>query len=111
MDERDGEAVHAGSRMLVDQLGALTGEAVELRGEVVHLEGDMVHPGTAAVEEPADRRVGLERAEELDPGRADAQEGGVDALVGQRLAMLQLGAEEPAVGLDGLVGSVTATPR
>ena len=50
-----------------------------------------------------DRRVGAERAEQLDAPVADAQRHGLDALVGERLAMLELGAEEAPVAVDGLV--------
>ena len=49
--------------------------------------------------------------EELDPALADAHRGRLDTLGGDRVAMLQLGAEDALVRLDGLVESSTATPR
>ena len=54
-------------------------------------------------EESADGRVLAERGEQLDPSGADEHCGGLDALIGHRGAMLQLGAEEPRVGRDRLV--------
>ena len=65
---------------LVDQLGALRGQPLELGRDVVDLEGDVVHPRAAPLEEPADRRVGIERGEQLDPVVADAQQRRLDAL-------------------------------
>ena len=76
---------------------------LELGRDVVDLEGDVVHPRPAPFEEPADRRVGVERGEQLDPIVADPQERRLDALLLERLAQLDLGSEQPPVGLDGLV--------
>ena len=70
-----------------------------------------MHPGPAPLDELPDRRVGLERGEQLDPAVADAQERRLDALIGERLAQLELGAEQPPVGLNSLVEIGTATPR
>ena len=103
MDERDLEAEGAAARRLVDQLGAVAGEPLELRADVVDLERDVVHPRPALGEELPDRRLRAERPEQLDAAAADAHRHGLDALVGDRLALLELGAEEALVALDGLV--------
>src|SRR5204863_5475591 len=58
------------------------------------------HPRAAPREEPPDRRIVLERTEQLDPPVADAQRRGLDTLVRHGLAMLDDGAEESLVRLD-----------
>ncbi len=103
MDEGDLEAEEPAPRTLVDELDAAGGEPLELITDVGDLEGDVVHARPALGEELADRRVGAERGEELDPAFADSKRCCLDTLVGDGLAMLELGTEEPFVGLDGRV--------
>src|SRR2546423_3185062 len=103
MDEGDLEAVEALPRLLVDQLGPLVGKAGEGRAEVVDLVGHVVHAGATAGEELADGRVVAGRGEQLDATCADADRRGLDALVRDGLAVLELGPEEPRVGREGLV--------
>src|SRR6188508_3288671 len=103
VDERDLQAEQPVLRPLVDQLGALRLELVERRADVVDLVGDVVHAGTPFGEELADGRVVAERRQQLDPARAHAQRGRLDALVGHRLAMLDARPEEALVGRDGAV--------
>ena len=67
--------------MLVDQLGAVGPQPVELGADVVDLERDVVHARAALREERPDGRVGAERREQLDPALADAQRRRLDALV------------------------------
>src|SRR5215510_15739422 len=97
VDERDLQSEEPPARARVDQLGALGGELVERGADVVDLEGDVVHPGAPLREELADGRVLAERGQQLDPVGADAQRRGLDALLLDRLSVLELGAEEPLV--------------
>ena len=97
MDERDLEPEEPFPRLLVDQLDAGVAETRQRRCDVVHLIGDVVHPGTAAREEPTDGRVLLQRLEELDAARADANSRGVHTLRRHRRPMLDLGTEQPRV--------------
>ena len=60
-------------------------------------------PGAARGEEPADGRVVAERREQLDPAAADEHRRRLDALVGHRRAVLELGAEQPRVRPERLV--------
>src|SRR4051812_37927867 len=103
MDEGDVAAHQPGTGLLVDQLGATGCEPLELAGDVRHLESNVMHAGTAAVEEPPDRRVGTPRGEQLDALAADPHQRRVDSLVLERLAQLELCAEQAAVGVDRLV--------
>jgi hypothetical protein len=100
MDEGDLEAEQASPRVLVDQFDAAGREPLELRRDIVDLEGDVMHAGPTVSEELTDRCVRAERSEQLDPSGADPQRGGLDSLVGHGLAVLELGAEKPLVGLD-----------
>src|SRR5215212_7626658 len=54
MDERDLEAEQSLSRLLVDELGALTLQRVEGGADVADLERHMVHTCSARGEEPPD---------------------------------------------------------
>ena len=103
MDEPDLEPEDPGPGRLVDQLDAVLRQALELGRDVGDLEGQVVHPGPAPGDEPADRRVRAERREQLDPAAAEPHRRGLDALVGDQLAVLELGAEQARVRLDGLV--------
>ena len=89
MDERDLEPEEPAARCVVDQLGALGPQPGELCADVVDLERDVVHAGAAFREETSDRRVGPERAEQLDPALADAERRRLDALVLDALAVLE----------------------
>ena len=62
-----------------------------------------MHAGPALGEELPDRRVGPERREQLDAADADHHRGGLDALVGHRVSVLELRSEQAPVGLDRLV--------
>src|SRR6266511_4126115 len=86
---------------LVDQLRPTGGKPVELASDVVHLECDMVHPRPALGEKPSDRRLRAERRQQLDAVLAHPERGGLHALLGDRLAMLELRSEEARVGVDG----------
>ena len=103
MDESDLEPEEPLSRLLVDQIRAGGGEAIELGPDVVDLVGDMVHARPAAGEELADGGLVTERREQLDPAGADEHGRGLDALVFHNGAVLELGAEQTDVGLERLV--------
>src|SRR5581483_7697997 len=103
VEESDLEPVQAPARLAVDQLDALAVQCLELRLEVVDLVGDVVHTRSAAGEEAADGRVVRRRREQLDPALADEDGRRLDALLGDRVAVLEPGAEQPAVGGDRLV--------
>ena len=86
--------------MLIDEANPGVAKRAERLLEIVHAIGDVMHAFAASGEEPTDRRVGTERAEELDVGRADAEQHLVDALMLDALAMRGLDAEGSAVLLD-----------
>ena len=108
VDEGDLEAEQSAPRPLVDQLRTLGRELVERDADVVDLVGDVVHAGPTLREELADRRLVAERRQQLDPARAHAQRRRLDALVGDRLAVLEPGAEEALVRCDRPVEVGTA---
>src|SRR5215218_482828 len=103
MNERDLQTVQAGAGLLVDQLRALPREALERGGDVVDPVRDVVHPRPAPRQEAADRRVLGEGAEQLDPALADLDRNRLDALLLESVAVLELGTEEPPVGVEGLL--------
>ena len=103
MDEGDLEAEEALSGLGVDQLGACGGEPVELGLHVVDLVRDVVHTRPALGEKPADGCLVAERREQLDAPLADEHGGGFDTLVRDVGPMLDLGAEQALVRLDGRV--------
>jgi hypothetical protein len=63
----------------------------------------VVHPRAALGEELADRSLHAERCHQLDAALADPDRDRLDALVRERPAMLDAGAEEPLVGPDCVV--------
>src|SRR6185436_17212386 len=81
VDERDLEAEQSPARGLVHELDASGLQTLELRGHVVDLERHVVHSRAALGEEPADRGIGAEGLQELDPRLTDPQRGCLDALV------------------------------
>jgi hypothetical protein len=111
MHERDLEPEEAAMRLEVDQLDALVREAAQLVVEIRDLVCDVVHAGPALGEEPPDVRVLAERAQELDATYADPHGSGLDALVGHRLALLELGSEDALVRADGLVEVDDCNPQ
>ena len=103
MEKCDLEAEEATPRAVVDELCPRRNEPLEFGADVVHLERHVMHARPALGKEPADRRVGPEGGEQLHPAATHLHRGGLDALVGDRLPMLELRAEEAAVGLDGFI--------
>ena len=103
MDEHDFEPEQPSSRSPVDQLRARGLELGQGGVEILCLEGDVVHPGAASSEETPHRSVVAGRGHELEPAVPDEQGSGLDPLVDERLATLDLRSEERLVGRDGLV--------
>jgi hypothetical protein len=103
VNECDLQPEQARPRLLVDQLDAVRAQAAELGRQVGDREGDVVQARPTAGDEPPDRRVRPERAEQLDAGGSDAQGDRLDTLLGNRRAMLDLGREELCVRRDGCV--------
>ncbi len=103
MQEGNLKAEQTLPRLAVDELDARRCERVQLRLHVGDLERDVVHAGAALGHELADGRVWPERPEELDAALADEQGGRLDPLLLDRVAVLQLSAEEPLVDADRLV--------
>ena len=100
MDERHLEPEETAPRPLVHELGAAGREPRKLVGDVGDLEGDVMHPGPPFREELADRRLGAEGREQLDPAVTHPERRRLDALVGKGLAMFELGTEELSITLD-----------
>jgi hypothetical protein len=103
VDERDLQPEEALTRSLVDQIRSRIRELGKRRPEVADLVGDVVHAGPSLGEKPADRRVLLERFEQLDAPGADPQGGGANALIVDDCLMLDLRAEKPLVRAQRLV--------
>ena len=103
VNERDLEAEEAALRSLVDQLRALRLELTERLRDVVYLVGDVMHSRPALGEKLPDGRFRAERGQQLDSSLADPHRRSLDALVRNRLAVLELGAEEALVGRNGLI--------
>ena len=94
MDERDLEPEQALVRLGVDQLGARLLQPRDRRADVGNLIRNVVHSRSAAGEKATDRRVGLERLEELHAALTDAHGRRLHALVRNGRAMLGPRAEE-----------------
>src|SRR5688572_6499967 len=103
MDECNLQAEQPLARRLVDELGAGGGELVERRPDVAHLVRDVMHPLAALGEESADRGIVAERREQLDAPLAEEQGCRLDALLRERVAVLEAAAEEPRVRLERVV--------
>ncbi len=103
VDEGDLEPEETLVWLLVDELDALVGEAFQLTSKIAHRVRDVVHTGSAGGEELADRRLLAERSKELDATFADAHGRRFDALLGHRVAMLHLGAEQAPIRVDRIV--------
>jgi len=103
MDEGDLEPEEPDPRLLVDQGRARGRKAAELGAHVGDLVGDVVHPRAPAGEELADGSLVVERCEQLDASGADEHGRRLDTLVLDQAAVLELGTEQPDIGLEGLV--------
>jgi len=103
MQERDLRLPDAGARRLVDQAYPLIAQPPEDGLDVVDLVGDVVQPRAALGEELADRRVVVERGEQLDVVLSHVQQRGLDTLRLHRLAVHQREPEDVDVEVDRLL--------
>lgn len=103
MHERHFEPERASARLDIDQLGAACCEVGKRGTHVVDLVGDVMHSRPATREETPDRRVVVERRQQLDAAAADADRRGLDALLVDAPAMLEPPAEQLLVRPDRLV--------
>jgi hypothetical protein len=103
MDEGDLEAEHTAARRIVDQLGARVREMGEGGADVGDLVRDVVHSRAALREEAADGRVLAERAQQLEPALTDPDGRGLDALLLDARAVLELRPEETLVRVERAV--------
>jgi hypothetical protein len=103
MHERNLVAAEPGPRRRLDDVRPLRSKIADGLGDVVHGEAHVVHPGPAVRQKTPDRRGVLEGRDELDATRAQAEVHGLDALIVQAAAQLDLGAEQGAICLHGLV--------
>ena len=87
MQERHLRLPDPGARRLVDQPQPLVAQQPQDGLDVVDLVGDVVQPRAALGEELADRRVVVERREQLDVVLADVEQRRLDALRRHRLAV------------------------
>src|SRR5262249_59940182 len=71
--------------------------------DVVDLVRDVVHSGPTPRKEASDGRVAVESPEKLEPALADADRSRLDTLLLDARALLESGAEEALVRLDGTV--------
>ncbi len=90
-------------RLLVDQLDALLGKPFQLALKIAHLVRDVVHPRPTAREELSDGSLIPERCEQLDAAVTDAHGRRLHALLGHRVAALDLGAEKTSICVEGVV--------
>jgi hypothetical protein len=103
MDERDLEPEQAAARLVIDELRPGRLELVERGTKVLGRERDVMHARTATREEPTHRRVVASRRHQLDAAVPHEQRSRLDALLHERLAVLEPGVEEPLVRPDRLV--------
>ena len=103
VDKSDLEPEEAAVRLLVDQLDSLRGEPFQLAPKIADLVGHVMHSGPAAGKELANGRLLAERCEQLDATLADAHRSRFDTLLDNRVAMLDLGAEEAPIRVDRVV--------
>lgn len=103
MHESDLDAEDARARLGVDQLGTLTGKLCDRGVDVVDRVGDVMHTGPVAGEKLADRRVRVERRNQLDTPVAHQHRGRFEAPLLRPDAVLEPAAEEALVGLHRLV--------
>jgi hypothetical protein len=111
VQEGDLEAEEAAARLLVDELDSLRRKLVDRGTHVVDLVGDVMHARPSLGQELADRSLLAERGQELDTSRADLERRGLDALVGDGLAVLEACAEQLLVRRHRLVEILDGDPE
>src|SRR4029434_10327836 len=89
-------------RRLVDQTDPLRPKVLERVGDACDAVTHMMHARPPLTEEPADRRVGSQRTEQLDERFPNGEEHLFDALIVHPLAVYRLDAERAQVAFHGL---------
>ena len=102
MDERDLKTEEPAARHRSISC-APRSRARRAREEILGFECDVMHPGAAAREKAPDGRVVVGRRDELDATLAEEKRRRLHSLLLERLAVLELRAEEALVRRDGLV--------
>jgi hypothetical protein len=100
MKERDPAVTDPAPGLLVDQPEPAGPALLEHLGNVRAAIGRVVEPGAPFREEAPDRGVLAKRPKQLDMGIADSKERRLDALLGDRLAVLQWHAKALRIELD-----------
>jgi len=103
MDEGDLQPEEPAARRFVDQACTGPPQPLELGPDVRDLKRNVVQPWASLLQEPPDRSFGPQRSQELDPPGAGTQGDGVDTLLLEAVAMLDLRLEQPRIRLDGCV--------
>lgn len=97
------ETVRATSRLVVDQLNALTPEIVERLLDVIDGEGHMVQALSPRSQEAGDPRVLTGRRDQLEKGVAGSQKCNVDLLLRRGFSVHQVQAKKSFEPGDGFV--------
>ena len=100
MKERDPAVTDPTAGLLVDQPEPPGPALLEHLCDVRAAVGGVMEPRPPLGEKTPDRSVVAERLEQLDVGLADTQQRCLDALLGDRLAMLQRHPEALRIELD-----------
>src|SRR5436190_21703367 len=111
VQERHFEAEQAPTRLVVHELDSFRRQLVDRGAHVVYLVGDVVHTRPALGQELADRRLLAQGGQELDASLAYFERRGLDALVGDGLAVLEARAEQLLVRRHGLVEVLDGDPE
>jgi hypothetical protein len=100
VEEGDAAVADAAPRLLIDQLQPVRTAPLELLGDIRAPIGRVVETGATLGEKAPDGRFVTERSQQLYVRVADAEEHRLDALLGNRLAVLERHAEPLGVELD-----------
>ncbi len=103
MHESDLQAEQTRTWDVVDHMHALSSEVGEPLRQVVDRVGDVMHPGTALGQELAHRRFFTKGREQLDAALAQTHGNRLYALRRERVATLDLAAEQPLVRVYRLI--------
>jgi hypothetical protein len=103
MDEGDLQSEESAARGLVDQARTGPPQPLELGADVGDLKRNVMQAWASLRQEPPDRSLGPQGGQELDPPAAGTQGDGVDTLLLEAVAMLDLRLEQPRICLDGCV--------
>ncbi len=103
MDKGNAGAATAGTRLLIDQPGALGLEVGQRRVNVGDGQGNVMHSLTAGFDESPDRCFWSKWLEKLDERTANGDHCFFDSLLGNNLAVHRLRTEEAGVLSERLI--------